>query len=100
MLRLIVTAALAATSIGWVSPANAQTAPRPSVTMPGQSTRPPPWVQTPGSGSGQPTFNLFGVPTYITTPMAAPYSNSAYQNFGGQPGRSSDSLLMQGSGTP
>jgi hypothetical protein len=102
MLKAIFAVALAATSIGWVSLANAQTAPRSSVTMPGRpNLPPPPRVQTPGLGvapGGGPTFNLFGIPTYITTPVAPPYANSAYRNFGGQPQRSSESILSEGGG--
>ena len=105
MLKAIFAVALAATTIGWIPLASAQTGPQSSVTMQGRPSVPvPPHVQAPGSGAGPggaPTFNLFGMPTYVTTPVAPPYANSAYQNFGGQPQRGSDTIMSLGaSGGP
>ncbi len=97
MLKVILATAVAITSIGWISVANAQRTTTSSVTMSDRSkVRPPPYVQTPPSDTARtPAFTLFGLPTYITTPVAAPYANSAYQNFAGQPQRSSESLLAE-----
>jgi hypothetical protein len=40
-----------------------------------------------------PGLNILGVPVTVAAPVAAPYSNSAYGDFGGQPQLSGDGLL-------
>lgn len=40
-------------------------------------------------------FRLLGMSGQIVAPVAAPYSNSSYQTFAGQPMRGSDAVLAQ-----
>ncbi len=97
MLKATLFAALTVTSIIWISPANAQTTPTPSASVSNRSQvfRPPPYTPAPTPGTGNtPAFTLFGLPAYVRAPVAAPYANSAYENFAGQPQRSSDSLFV------
>jgi hypothetical protein len=97
MVKAALFAALTVTSVIGASVASAQTAPASSTPLSNRSQvfQAPPHVQTPAPGTGRtPAFTLFGLPAYIRAPVAAPYANSAYENFAGQPQRSSDSLFV------
>jgi hypothetical protein len=41
-------------------------------------------------------LQVFGVPIHPDAPVLAPYENSAYRTFGGQPETGRDALLEQG----
>ncbi len=107
--KAILAAMVAVTLLGVAADGHAQPVSRPSVAQSGvtqqgrPSLPPPPRVQTPGleqPTGPTPLFNLFGgLPVYLSTPVAAPYSGSSYRTLGGQPQRSGDSLL-QGAGAP
>ncbi len=87
-----VVGAVAAVSLLGGAPAHAQYTPRSPLTQQARpGPRPPPRVRTPEQ---QPLFELFGLPVYLAAPVAAPYANSAFQTYGGQPRRSSESVLQ------
>ena len=42
----------------------------------------------------RPLFRLFGVPVAINSPVAPPYTQSAYSNFAGQPATGQETLAL------
>ncbi len=97
MLKVILATAVAITSIGWISVANAQR----TTTSSGHHVRS---FESPAAalcadapvrhGQDAGLYPLRAAHLHHD-PVAAPYANSAYQNFAGQPQRSSESLLAE-----
>jgi hypothetical protein len=79
---------------GIVSAAAQRTTP-PAPGAPG----PPAFEQRANQPTGRPLFSIFGLPVGVNAPVAAPYcSGCAFENVGGQPGRSRDSVARAVSG--
>lgn len=55
----------------------------------------PPMEQRATQPTARPLFSIFGLPVQLNAPVAAPYCNCPFQNFGGQPERSRDAVARQ-----
>ncbi len=45
-------------------------------------------------GAAAPSLSILGLPVSVNAPVAAPYCNCATQNFGGQPMRGPEALIV------
>jgi hypothetical protein len=54
-------------------------------------------TESTNQGTPQDLFTLGETPVRMWSPVAEPYSNSAYETLGGQPTRSGESILGPGS---
>jgi hypothetical protein len=93
MYRILGLAAVGALLAGGAVQAYAQSP------TPGTSTTTSPTLQQSAQDpTGRPLFYISKLPVGVNAPVAAPYSNSAMQDFGGQPGTSRDAVIEQATG--
>jgi hypothetical protein len=89
MQRSIMLAAAAAVVLSQIAPALAQESGSRQFAV--QTANPSQSITT---TAPTPLFRIFGVPFGINTPVAPPYSNSAYRDFAGQPATGNTTLAM------